>query len=96
MDDELLKFLAQSRKFCPHFHLSLQSLTDKTLENMNRHYSAELCLELIEKLNGLFRLPFLGSDIIAGFPGETEEDFATTLENVKNQGFQMYMCSLIH
>ena len=86
MDDELLKFLAQSGKFCPHFHLSLQSLTDKTLENMNRHYSAELCLELIDKLNGLFRLPFLGSDIIAGFPGETEEDFATTLENVQKSG----------
>lgn len=86
MEDRLLNFLAQSDKFCPHFHLSLQSLTDKTLENMNRHYSAELCLELIGKLNELFKLPFLGSDIIAGFPGETEEDFATTLENVKQSG----------
>lgn len=86
INDELLSFLSLSEKFCPHFHLSLQSLTNKTLKNMNRDYSAELCLDLIEKLNKMFDLPFLGSDIIAGFPQETDEDFMTTLENVKKSG----------
>lgn len=84
--DQLLDFLAESDKFCPHFHLSLQSLTDKTLTAMNRLYSAHSCLVLIDKINDKFKLPFLGSDIIAGFPGETDEDFHITLENVKKSG----------
>lgn len=86
MGDDLLNFLADSDKFCPHFHLSLQSLTDKTLKNMNRHYSSELCLELIDKLNAMFNLPFLGSDIIVGFPQENDDDFNTTLQNVQKSG----------
>lgn len=83
MDDDLLKFLAGSEKFCPHFHLSLQSLNDKTLTDMNRNYSSKICLDLIEKINSMFKLPFLGSDIIVGFPDETEDDFLTTIENAK-------------
>ena len=82
IDDRLLDFLSKSEKFCPHFHLSLQSLTDKTLQSMNRHYNAQSCIDLIEKIDSLFELPFIGSDIIAGFPGETESDFENTLENV--------------
>lgn len=84
--DELLSFLSESDKFCPHFHLSLQSLTDKTLTAMNRMYTAQSCLDLIDKINDMFKLPFLGSDIIAGFPGETDEDFQITLENIKKSG----------
>lgn len=84
--DELLSFLSESDKFCPHFHLSLQSLTDKTLTAMNRIYTAQSCLDLIDKINDMFKLPFLGSDIIAGFPGETDEDFQITLENIKKSG----------
>lgn len=83
ISDELLNFLSKSDKFCPHFHLSLQSLTDKTLKAMNRHYTAQDCLHLMEKIDSIFDKPFLGSDIIAGFPGETAEDFETTIENVK-------------
>lgn len=83
IDDELLSFLSQSQKFCPHFHLSLQSLTDKTLKAMNRKYTAQSCLELMDKINDMFNLSFLGSDIIVGFPNETEEDFITTIDNVK-------------
>lgn len=83
INDNLLNFLSQSKKFCPHFHLSLQSLTDKTLTAMNRHYTAEDCLNLMEKIDRMFKLPFLGSDIIVGFPDETEKDFETTVENVK-------------
>jgi len=83
IDDEMLKFLKSSEKFCPHFHLSLQSMCDKTLKSMNRHYSVSQSLELIEKICDTFELPFIGSDIIAGFSGETEDDFNITVENLK-------------
>lgn len=83
IDDKLLDFLSQSEKFCPHFHLSLQSLTDKTLTAMNRKYTAQSCLDLIDKIDSKFKIPFIGSDIIVGFPGETDSDFDTTIENVK-------------
>jgi len=82
-DDEMLDFLQSSKKFCPHFHLSLQSMCNKTLKSMNRHYSVEQALELIEKISERFTLPFIGSDIIAGFARESEYDFETTVENLK-------------
>ena len=84
--DELLEFLAKSNQFCPHFHLSLQSACNRTLERMNRHYKVEDYLVQIDKINKRFDLPFIGSDVIAGFVGETEEDFETTLENLKKSG----------
>lgn len=80
---ELLNFLQSSEKFCPHFHLSLQSACNRTLKRMNRHYTVEYYLEQIEDIVSRFERPFLGSDIIAGFVGETEEDFLTTVENLK-------------
>lgn len=80
---ELLDFLQNSEKFCPHFHLSLQSACNRTLKRMNRHYTVEYYLEQIEDIVSRFEKPFLGSDIIAGFCGETEEDFQTTVENLK-------------
>ena len=80
---ELLNFLQSSEKFCPHFHLSLQSACNRTLKRMNRHYSVEFYLDQIEDIVSRFERPFLGSDIIAGFVGETEEDFLTTVENLK-------------
>lgn len=80
---ELLDFLEQSKKFCPHFHLSLQSACNKTLKRMNRHYTVEYYLDQIEDIVSRFEKPFLGSDIIAGFCGETDEDFAITVENLK-------------
>ncbi len=83
INDEMLEFLQNSEKFCPHFHLSLQSMCDKTLKSMNRHYSVAQALDLIEKINKSFHLPFIGSDIIAGFAGEDEDDFGTTIENLK-------------
>lgn len=83
IDDNMLKFLKKSEKFCPHFHLSLQSMCDKTLKSMNRHYSVSQSMDLIDKISESFYLPFIGSDIIAGFVGETEEDFETTVENLK-------------
>lgn len=84
--DEMLDFLQKSNKFCPHFHLSLQSACNKTLKLMNRFYKVEDYLAQIEKINSMFDLPFLGSDIITGFAGETDEDFEITKNNLKNSG----------
>ena len=84
--DDLLNILVQSKKFAPHFHLSLQSACNKTLKSMNRFYTVEYYLEQIDRLNDIFELPFLGSDIIAGFAGETEEDFKETCKNLEKSG----------
>lgn len=84
--DEMLEYLQNSKKFCPHFHLSLQSACNKTLKSMNRFYKVEDYLKQIEKINMMFDLPFLGSDIITGFAGETKEDFDTTVENLRKSG----------
>ena len=84
--DEMLEFLKTSKKFCPHFHLSLQSANDKTLRSMNRFYKTEDYLKLIEKINETFENPFLGSDVIAGFAGETEDDFEITRKNLLSSG----------
>lgn len=83
LTEELIDFLSSSEKFCPHFHLSLQSLCDKTLKNMNRHYSYEKIKNVLMKLNEKFERVFLGCDIIVGFPQETLEDFDLTLERLK-------------
>lgn len=84
--DELLDFLVKSEKFCPHFHLSLQSACNKTLKSMNRFYKVEDYLAQIDKINSMFKLPFLGSDIITGFAGETDDDFETTRLNLEKSG----------
>ena len=83
INDEMLAFLKNSKKFCPHFHLSIQSMCDKTIKAMNRNYSVKQTLELIEKISQIFPLVFIGSDIIVGFPGESDEDFKTTIKNLK-------------
>ena len=84
INDELLNFLSQSKKFCPHFHLSIQSLNNKILRLMNRNYTSESCMELMEKIKDKFNKPFIGSDIIVGFPNETDEDFVDTLRKTQN------------
>lgn len=86
IDDELLEFLQKSDKFCPHFHLSLQSANDNTLRSMNRFYKTDFYLKQIEQINDMFDLPFLGSDIIAGFAGESDEDFEITRQNLEKSG----------
>ena len=84
--DELLEVLKNSKKFCPHFHLSLQSACNKTLRSMNRFYKVEEYLDQIDKINQIFDKPFLGSDIITGFAGETDEDFEITRSNLEKSG----------
>ena len=65
-------------KLCPHFHLSLQSGCNETLKRMNRHYSAEEFKEKVEILREVFDNPAITTDVIVGFPGETEEEFEAT------------------
>ena len=82
LTEDFIDFLAKSNKFCPHFHLSLQSVCDKTLKNMNRKYSAEQIINLVNYINKKFDKAFIGSDIIVGFPDETIEDFEITRKNL--------------
>ncbi len=84
LNNDMIEFLKKSTKFCPHFHLSLQSLCDKTLKNMNRHYSAKEAIQLVKTLYKTFDEPFLGCDIIAGFPDEQDKDFQISYANLKS------------
>ena len=86
LSKEFIDFLATSKKFCPHFHLSLQSVCDKTLKNMNRKYSAKQIIELVNYINEKFENAFIGCDIIVGFPDEKNEDFEETLKNLSSIG----------
>uniref|UniRef100_UPI004056159C MiaB/RimO family radical SAM methylthiotransferase n=1 Tax=Acetatifactor sp. TaxID=1872090 RepID=UPI004056159C len=74
------KRLAVMPKICPHFHLSLQSGCDETLKRMNRHYTAEEFSQSVQYLRQAFVHPAITTDVIVGFPGETEEEFAETQE----------------
>lgn len=76
--DEFAKTIAAMPKMCPHFHLSLQSGCDTTLKRMNRRYTSEEYYEKCELLRKYFDNPALTTDVIVGFPGETEEEFAQT------------------
>ena len=85
--EEFTKRLRAIHKVCPHFHLSLQSGCDHTLQRMNRHYTSEEYLEGVEILKKYYEHPAITTDIIVGFPGETEEEFATTCDFAKKVGF---------
>lgn len=83
LSDELIEVMGASRKICPHFHLPLQSGSSRILKIMNRRYTKERYLELVEKLRRAVPDISLTTDIIVGFPGETEEDFQETLDVVR-------------
>lgn len=72
--------LAENRKLCPHFHLSLQSGCDDTLRRMNRHYTTAEYAAGVEYLREAFPHPAITTDVIVGFPGETEQEFEETYE----------------
>ena len=76
--EEFAKRIAGLEKICPHFHLSLQSGCDKTLKAMNRKYNTEEYYEGCVRLREVFENPAITTDVIVGFPGETEEDFSET------------------
>ena len=84
IDEAFLDFLKTSQFIAPHFHLPLQSGSNKILKLMNRHYSREKYLETLEKLYQLFPYATFGADVIVGFPGEEEKDFWDTYELIKN------------
>ncbi len=75
---EFARELSKISKLCPHFHLSLQSGCDKTLKEMNRHYTTTEYARCCEILRECFDKPAITTDVITGFPGETSEDFAQT------------------
>ncbi len=79
--------LTEMEKVCPHFHLSLQSGCNATLRRMNRRYTAEEFEEKCQILRRVFDRPALTTDVIVGFPGETEEEFSQTLEFLKRIAF---------
>lgn len=86
--DEVISGLKGIRGFCPQFHLSLQSGSDRILKSMNRHYTAGEFFELTRKLRNSFPGASITTDIIVGFPGETDSDFSETSEFVKSVGFE--------
>ena len=85
--EEFVRTAAGLPKLCPHFHLSLQSGCDATLQRMNRRYTAGEYYEKCTLLRKYFRNPALTTDIIVGFPGETEEEFAASMEFVDKIDF---------
>lgn len=76
--EEVAKRLAAQPLVCPHFHLSLQSGCDETLKRMNRHYTARQFADSVALLRKVYEKPAITTDVIVGFPGETEEEFETT------------------
>lgn len=90
--EEFAEALAGLPKICPHFHLSLQSGCDDTLKRMNRHYTTEDYLNRCDILRRAFKNPAITTDVIVGFPGETEEEFYKTREYLKNlQFYEMHV-----
>ena len=87
MTEAFVRELASLSKICPHFHLSLQSGCDATLKRMNRKYTTAEYKEAVERLRRYFEKPAITTDIIVGFPGETEEEFAETLRFAKDIAF---------
>jgi len=85
--EAFVKEMAGVKQFCPHFHLSLQSGSDSVLMRMNRKYTAEEYEEKVRLIRKYFDIPAFTTDVIVGFPGETEEEFKETLDFVQRIGF---------
>jgi len=83
LTDDLISFLARSAIACPHLHIPLQSGDDRVLERMGRRYTADFFRERVGRLVAAVPGIFIGCDVIAGFPGETEEEFANTLRLIE-------------
>ena len=83
LSDELIEVMKNSKKICRHLHLPLQSGSSRVLKEMNRHYDKEHYLALVEKIKKAMPNLAITTDIIVGFPGETEEDFLETMDVVR-------------
>jgi threonylcarbamoyladenosine tRNA methylthiotransferase MtaB len=84
LSDEIIDFIGQSERIMPHFHLPLQSGSDHVLKAMKRKYNKDLFISRVQKIRSVLPLACIASDVIVGFPGETDEDFAETLELIEN------------
>lgn len=87
LSDELIRAIAELERVCKHIHLPVQSGSDRILKRMNRRYTSGDYMELVKKLRANVRDVEITTDIIVGFPGETEDDFAATCELVRNVGY---------
>ena len=87
ISDEMLNRLKAQPKFCPQFHLSLQSGCDETLKRMNRHYDSAFYADLVARIRNIFQNSAITTDIMVGFAGETEDEFNKSLEFAKKIGF---------
>ncbi|MCR4780448.1 MAG: tRNA (N(6)-L-threonylcarbamoyladenosine(37)-C(2))-methylthiotransferase MtaB [Ruminiclostridium sp.] len=87
IDEETAERLAACPKLCPHFHLSLQSGCDSTLKRMNRHYDTAEYMRMTERLRARFPDCAITTDIMVGFAGETDEEFAESLRFAETAGF---------
>lgn len=85
--ETFIKALVKNKKFCPHFHLSLQSGCNETLKRMNRHYTTEEYEQKCELIRKYFYYPAITTDIIVGFPGETEIEFLETKKFLEKISF---------
>ena len=81
--DEFLTAISKNEKICPHFHLSLQSACNATLTRMNRKYTIEEYIEKCELIRKYYDRPAITTDVIVGFPGETDEEFEETRNNLQ-------------
>lgn len=87
MTEDVLYRLAKERKFCPHFHLSLQSGCDETLKRMHRHYTTAEYAKIVSDIRRIFNNPAITTDIMVGFAGETDEEFEQSLNFAEQIGF---------
>ena len=87
ISNEMLSRLAAQKKFCPQFHLSLQSGCDATLKRMNRHYDSAFYYDLVSRIRSIFSNAAITTDIMVGFAGETDDEFARSLIFAKEVGF---------
>ena len=89
IDEEFMIRLAKLKNFCPHFHLSLQSGSDSVLKRMNRHYTSQQFKHSVEIIRKYFPFAGITTDVIVGYPKESEEEFCETLNFVKDVEFSM-------
>lgn len=87
IDDNLLQVLSSMPNFCPQFHLSMQSGCDRILKLMNRHYTKEQFLQKVGLIRKYFPNCAITTDVIVGFPTETDQDFAETVDTIKKAKF---------
>jgi len=87
ISDEMLERFRKQEKFCPQFHLSLQSGSDRTLKRMNRHYDTAFYTDLVVRIRKMFPDAAITTDIMVGFAGETQEEFKESVEYLKSIGF---------